>query len=101
MSFSAPALTGVNLSPAGRRKAGDLSHADCVSVLADGPTFLENVHTDRQGCKLRRLAVAVGTETTSVVPQTFARPSTAFGRSPQSKAITHDHVGLIFPTTKE
>lgn len=63
-----------------------LSHADRVSG-STGPTFLENVHADRQGCKLRALAVAVGTETTSVVPQRVARPPTALGRGPQSKGL--------------
>lgn len=59
-------------------------HADCVSG-STGPTFLENVHADRQGCKLRALASAVGMETTSIVAQRLARPSTALGRSPQPK----------------
>jgi hypothetical protein len=85
---SHPAFTGALTPSPGRAamKARHLSHADCVSVLDDGPTFLENVHADRQGCKLRSLSAAIGTETTSVVPKRLARPSTALGRSPQSRA---------------
>jgi hypothetical protein len=76
--------SGNRLHSVTARKDGHLSHAHCVSCVT-GPTSPENGDTDRREGKQRTVPAAVGTEPTSVVLASLARPSTAFLRSAQPR----------------